>query len=155
MLALQSNLASTYSQLGDMEKAVRMRKDVYTGTLMVHGESGQQTLLEASNCATDLFDLRRFEEAKSLLRKNIPLARRALGENDNTTLRMRRVYARALFVDPAATLDDVREAMTTFEEILRIARRVLGGTHPATTGIEEDLRRSRARMETQPERARN
>ena len=60
--------------------------------------------------------------------------------------RMRRVYARALFLDPAATLDDLHEAVTTLEEILRITRRVLGAAHPVTTGIKEDLQRSRAAL---------
>ena len=49
------------------------------------------------------------------------------------------VYAGAL-LRPGATLDDLREAVTTLEETTRIARRVLGGAHPTTVGIEGDLR---------------
>ena len=56
---------------------------------------------------------------------------------------MRRNYAGALCEDPAATLDDLREAVATFEEIERIARRVFGGLHPGTSAIEADLRNSR------------
>ena len=41
---------------------------------------------------------------------------------------------------PAATLDELREAVTKLEDAKRIARRVLGGAHPITAGIEEDLR---------------
>ena len=48
---------------------------------------------------------------------------------------MRSNYARALCKDPAATLDDLREAVTTLEEIEPIARRVLGSDHPITTEI--------------------
>ena len=44
------------------------------------------------------------------------------------------------FEDPAATLDDLREAVTKLEDAKRIARRVLGGAHPITAGIDEDLR---------------
>ncbi len=54
-------------------------------------------------------------------------------------LRMRRVYARALYEDPGATLDDLREAVTTIEDLKRIARRVFGGVHPLATGIERSL----------------
>ena len=39
-----------------------------------------------------------------------------------------------------------REAVTTLEDTERIARRVLGGAHPTTTGIERDLRKSRAAL---------
>ena len=74
--------------------------------------------------------LKRFEEAKSLLRKTMPVARRVLGESHDLTLRMRWSYAAALYEDNGATLDDLREAVTTLEETTRIARRVLGGAHP-------------------------
>ena len=60
-------------------------------------------------------------------------------------------YAEALYKDPAARLDDLREAVTTLEDTARIARRVLGGAHPMTVGIGEALRAARAtlgRLET-------
>ena len=49
-----------------------------------------------------------------------------------------------LYKDPAATLDDLREAVTTLAEAERAARRVLGGAHPLTEAIELSLRRARA-----------
>ena len=55
-------------------------------------------------------------------------------------------YARALYEDDGATLDDLREAVTTLEEAGRIARRVLGGAHPLTTGIDGDLQKARAAL---------
>ena len=56
---------------------------------------------------------------------------------------MRSVYAETLYIDPGATLADLREAVTTLEETERISRRVLGGAHPVTAGIETDLRNAR------------
>ena len=50
----------------------------------------------------------------------------------------------ALYTDPSATLDDLREAVETLEETERIARRVLGGAHPLTAGMEKALRAARA-----------
>ena len=44
-------------------------------------------------------------------------------------------------------LNDLREAVTTFEDAGRIARRVLGGAHPLTTGIEVHLRDARAALD--------
>ena len=43
-------------------------------------------------------------------------------------------------MNAAATLDDLREAVTTLEATARVARRVFGGSHPYTEGIEDDLR---------------
>ena len=59
---------------------------------------------------------------------------------------MRWGYARALYEDDAATLDDLREAVTTLEDVKRTARRVLGGAHPLTGGIERRLRDARAAL---------
>ena len=102
--------------------------------------------MAASNCAFNLLVLQNFEEAKSLLRKTVPVARRVLGESADTTLRLRWTYADALYSDPAATLDDHSEAVRTLEETAPAARRVLGGAHPVTTGIEGALRDAQAAL---------
>ena len=57
---------------------------------------------------------------------------------------MRSNYAEALYKADSATLDDLREAVTTLEETERTARRVLGGQHPTTDRMEQSLRRARA-----------
>ncbi len=76
----------------------------------------------------------------------MPVARRVFGESGDTTLRARAYYGRALYADPAGTLDDLREAVTMHGETERIARRVLGGAHPLTTAVEDDLRKLRAEL---------
>ena len=91
-------------------------------------------------------ELKRFEEAKALLRKMVPVARRVLGGNDEITLRMRWNYVVALYKDASATLDDLCEAVETLEEMERTARRVFGGAHPTTVGIGEVLRNARAAL---------
>ena len=53
-------------------------------------------------------------------------------------------YATALYRDAGATLDDLREALNTLEEIEPTARRVFGGAHPLSSAIERDLRDARA-----------
>ena len=59
---------------------------------------------------------------------------------------MSALYAKSLYGDPSATLDDLREAVTTLEETERTARRVLGGAHPATAAHEGALRKARAAL---------
>ena len=93
-----------------------------------------------NNYAATLLSLKRFEEAKALLRKTIPVARRTLGDSKDLTLRLRWNYAEALYDDPAATLDDLREAVSTLEEMERTARRVFGSAHPLVATIEAGLR---------------
>ena len=148
MLDVQSNIAISYHVLGRLEEALSVRREVYSGSLKIRGEEHDNTLLAANNYASGLMDLKHFEEAKSLLHKTMPVARRILGESHALALAMRRNYARALYkhAGATATLGDLREAVTTFEETARIARRVLGGTNPFVVGIEHDVELSRAAL---------
>ena len=145
-LVVQNNLAGTYELLGSNDTALRIQKDVYSGRVKLDGEEHEKTLRAANNYASNLCFLQRFEETKSLLRRMMPVARRVLGESDSLTLRMRWAYARALFLDGDATLDDLNQAVTTLEEIYGAARRVFGGAHPLTGGIEKPLQRARAAL---------
>jgi len=146
MLVVQGNLASTYRILGRSKESMLLRRAVYSGCARVYGEEHEETLIEAGNLANLLEQLERFEEAKALLRKTTPVARRVLGEGCDTTLRMRRSHARTLYKDANATLDNLCEAVTTLEEITRNARRVLGGAHPLTVAIEDELQNARAAL---------
>ena len=62
------------------------------------------------------------------------------------TLQMRGCYATALYKDPAATEDDLREAVAMFEDADPIARRVLGSSNPVANAIECSLRNARAAL---------
>ena len=146
ILCVQGNIARTYEFLGREQQALDLRRDVYSRRLKLSGEEHKSTLRAANNFASSLADQQHFEEAKSLLRKTMRVARRVLGESHDITLLMRWNYAAALCADTGATLDDLREAAKTLEEAERIARRVLGGAHPTTAGIERALRGARAEL---------
>ena len=143
MLVVQSNLADTYQQLGQLDRALRMRRIAYLGTLKLEGKESNETLREALNYTATLLVLKRFEEVKSLLRKTMPVAQRVLGENHDTTLKLRWNHAVALSNADGATLDDLREAVATLEEATRRVRRVYGCAHPTTQKIETDLKNTR------------
>ena len=100
----------------------------------------------ANNYACALLGLQRFEEAKSLLLKTIPIAQRVSGESGHITLTLKEVYAEALYKDDGATLGNLREALTTLEDIDRTARRVLASLHPRVRSIEECLESVRAAL---------
>ena len=59
---------------------------------------------------------------------------------------MRMNYAETFYKDNGATLDDLREAVTTLEDTERIARRVLGGAHPLTVDIGRGLQYARSAL---------
>ena len=115
-----------------------MRRDVYSGRLKLNGEEHGKTVLAAYNYAASLVCLGRFEQAGPM-RKSVPVARRVLGENHELAIRLRWNYATALYHDKGATR--ASRGRTTLEETERTARRVLGGAHPITVGIERAWRR--------------
>ena len=143
---MQTCLANSHLRLGRNEQASNMLRDIYSGRVRLNGEDHRDTIIAALNYTSSLGVLRRVEEAKSLLRKTVPVARRVCGENDEITLRVKLTYAMALYRDTGASLDDLRESVTRLEDLERVTRRVLGGAHPITTGVELRLQESRAAL---------
>ena len=148
ILTAQGNLAVTYATLERYELALRMKRIVYFGYSKLKGKEHTDTLISANNYADALIQLERYKTVMCLLRETLPIARRVLGESDETMLRLRVNYARALCVVSAdavtgTSLDDLREAETTLEEIEPIARRVFGDDHLFVDQVEHFLRESR------------
>ena len=79
ILVVQSNLALTYRALRQDDRALNMRQECYSGWLKLKGEEHIDTLLAANNYANILNDMQRHAEAKALLRKTMPVARRVVG----------------------------------------------------------------------------
>ena len=62
------------------------------------------------------------------------------------SVKMLWTYAETLYRDDCATLEDLREAVTTLEEVERPTQRVFGISHPLVTAIEYHLRLARAAL---------
>ena len=153
LIIVQANLARTYQILGRHEEALKVNRVVYLEFSKEENGEGIDTLIAANKYATSLVELQHFEEARSLLKKTMPMARRVFGECHLETLRLRWNYAQSIYFNAGATLDDLRVALTTLEETAPTARRVLGVTHPLTAGIDGSLPIVRAALrarETQP-----
>ena len=146
IFVVQGNLANTYKMVGRLEEALNLRRDVHFGYVKLLGDEHQSTLVMANNYASSLIHLKCFEEAKSLLRKILPVGRRVFGESNELTLRMKAIYAKTLCENNDATLNDLREAVETLEDAVRIAQRVFGKLHPGTKTVERDLRTARATL---------
>ena len=146
ILTVQGNLANSYTVLGREQEASRMARDVYSGRVKLDGKDHKDTFRAAYNYTLTLDRLgleQGLEEARKLLRKTIPTARSVLGDNNSLTLKLRSLYADVLRKD-GATLDDLREAVTTLEDTERTARRVLGGAHPLVVDIGDEYRDAQA-----------
>ena len=140
LLDIQSNLSTAYGQLGRLEQSLRIQRDVYSGWLKLHGEDNYETLREANNLAATLKKLNRYDEAKSLLLKTMPVARRILGESNELTLTIRWTSAVALRDADRASRDDMVEAVAILKEVLGTSLRMLGTDHPLSVRIRSALR---------------
>ena len=96
--------------------------------------------------SASLIKLKRYQEAKSLLRKTMPVARRVLGESDRGTTKLIWNYAITLYRDDRATLDDIREAVETLESVAPLWKRVFGNAHPETPRVQGALKQARAAL---------
>ena len=87
-----------------------------------------------------LHQLKRFEEAKELLRKSIPVARRVLGTEHELTLSLREDLSRATLLDGGSSAEEKRKALRMLEDVAGIMRRVLGPAHPDTLHTQSVLK---------------
>ena len=122
-----------------------MEREVYSGRLKLLGEEHPRTLLTANNCANSLLILERFEEAKRLLRKVIPVAQRALGAEHEITLSIREDLSRAI-LDGDSSANEKRQALQRLEDTVAVMRRVLGPAHPDTVHAQGQLEWHRGRQ---------
>ena len=74
-----------------------------------------------------------YQEAKSLMRKNITACRRSLGDDHLLMYRARANLARVMCPD------DPQEAVAIFEDVCRRSRRVFGDAHPQYQDFQADL----------------
>ena len=139
ILLVQGNLACTYAELGHLEKALSMERDVYSGRLKLNGKEYEGTLQAALNLSTSLVDTGNFAEARAFTRKQMKLATRVLGSDHPITFDFQWGYSRAFTLDKGVSADQLIEVAATLEKTLKTAQRVLGREHPDTFNIRGEL----------------
>ena len=85
-----------------------------------------------------LLTLQRFEEAKKVLRKVVPVAQRVLGTEHDITLSLREDLSRAT-LHGESSAEEKREALRMLEDTAAVMRRVLGPAHPDTLHAQRHL----------------
>ena len=133
ILAVQTNLASTYQSLGRIDQALELEREIYTKRLESLGNLHPETLIGAICLANTLSKMRKFDEVRSFAPDRIAECQRVLGAEHENTLFLRSIYAHALFAS------DPEQAETILVDVTRIARRVLGKSHPRALHAESVL----------------
>jgi len=125
-LITRGNLAICHYNLGQLDEALSMQREVYAGRQ--NWGDGVPQDIAVCNLTEYLVAAREFEEAQSLAREKLPAIIDRHGPDDPLTLEVRTWYARALFLEG----EDLSEAATILEDVWRRSRRVLGEAHPET-----------------------
>ena len=113
--------------------------------LVHHPNTDDMTINTALNHGMLLSRIGRRTEAVKFLRKQLPIANRACGPNHVNTLKLRSILSSALYDYDGASREDVSEAVTTLNDVLRRATRTLGDSHPFTRRVRIEQRDASAR----------
>ena len=103
ILVVQGNPANSYQRLCDV---LNMYRHAYYGWVKLYGKEDEHALIAANNHSLALLQPRNAtKKPSSPLREQCPWRDVSLGENVETTLRMRLYAALVLCQDPGHTLD--------------------------------------------------
>jgi tetratricopeptide (TPR) repeat protein len=126
-----TNLAVCYSKLGRREEALTLRREVYARSVALRRPEIEIVTM-ALNLAHSLVHTGRYDEARSLSREKLPVARRALGNDHPLVFKLRGIYAETFLHDESSTRGDLDEAVSVVEDVIQRSQRVFGAAHPET-----------------------
>ena len=131
--------------LGRTDEALELERRLYQTHLKRDPRLAElDTIFAGSNLVGSLVNVKRYAEARALLKTIIPTARRSPGDNHPITLNLRGSWAQAIYMDSRASDEERVDAVATCEDCVRISLRVMGPTHPKHLNYQDDLRRARA-----------
>ena len=147
ILVVQTNLATCLNNLGRLDEALAMERDVYSRKKKVFGLADPSTIIAGNNLVHSLIMSGQYAEAKTLSRKLVSQCRRVLGPEDNWTLYVRQNYAETLYKDTTASRADILQGVVMIEDVARVRRRVFGPRHPDTVETLTELDRAGVTLE--------
>jgi len=146
----KSNLAHCLDDLGRSDEAIVIQREVYAGWVALLGVSHQRTILGGFNLCVSLDRSDLWDEARQFLRQLLPAALRSLGADNDLTLLLNQLLGGVLTNNSDCSRDDLLEAETILQDVLRRRRRVFGPAHPHTRACEFALSRVRAKPASAP-----
>ena len=101
ILVAQIALANCLANIGRHDEALLLKREVYARWVATFGVSHERTILSGTCLAASLLELELWDEAKTFVSDPpLPVARRSLGADHDTTLLLNEYLARALKQKP-------------------------------------------------------
>lgn len=126
-LTALNNLANTWHDRGELERAEYLRKRVLTAQRRTLGDEHPDTLISMNNLAATHYGRGDYTEAEELQRLVFEISLRVLGEEDGTTVSAMNNLALTRY-----KLSDYKGAQKLQKRALDIRRRLLGDDSPQT-----------------------
>ncbi|KAH8806701.1 hypothetical protein DL96DRAFT_611436 [Flagelloscypha sp. PMI_526] len=133
-LTSMSNLAMTYSDLGQHKDALKLKEQVLAVEKRILGEEHPSTLISMSNLARTYSDLGQLKDALKLEEQILRLRTRILGEEHPSTLTSMNNLAVTYY-----NLGQHKDALKLKEQVLALRIRILGEEHPSTLTTMNNL----------------
>ena len=145
-LQIMNSSASSMSSLGRHDEALKIYRFIYNTKVQRCGDD-ESTFITLKCFSDSLCQCAEegkphlFAENLSLLRENVGtgVAQRVLGPHHPVLLQLRSALAYAIFTDEGTSREDRRAQLAVFEDIARVARRVLGAAYPLTMNFENNV----------------
>ncbi len=129
-----NNLASSYSSLGDYNKAFELQNKVYKAQREILGENNPLTLISLINLASSYSNLRDYNKALEIGNAVYALSKEVLGEDNPNT-----VAALDNLAHVHSCLEDYDTALEMRNAIYNTRKEKLGANHPDTLMALADL----------------
>ena len=152
-----NNIAVCLGETGKHEEALSLRRRIYAIYKADRSRVPATTYFSAAdNLVNSLQVSGLFNESKTLLHDIVPEARRTLGPEAPLTLSLRRrcvsglIHQSVIGPERIIPIDNLREAIALYEDIVPIYQRVFGSAHPETKKVHRSLVRARENLATAP-----
>ena len=93
-----------------------------------------------------IIQLKRWPATRAYVKKHLPTMEQVVGVDHEYTIKMRSTLASVLYIDPNASVADVREALVLLDGLEKQTNRVLGKQHPTAVTIQNNIILARGRL---------
>mmetsp|Transcript_26288 Transcript_26288/g.78913 ORF Transcript_26288/g.78913 Transcript_26288/m.78913 type:complete len:222 (+) Transcript_26288:3-668(+) len=143
VLHAQYDYANALLRFDRLDEGLCMLREIHEKRVALFGPEQRDSIGAANSLAIALVRLARFDEARAILKRQIPLARQLGGTQ---WVHAAGVFSRAVVEDDNCPTTELEEALTVMDDASRTARQTLGTAHPVAKALERDLGCIRARL---------
>ena len=147
ILGAQGMIVGIMVDLGRLEEAVELQREVFAGCIELDGLEHKDTIYQGSVLVVALLKVNRVAESQELADELLAAAEQFLPEDDQTMMWLESAYYRTVYADDAATVEELSAVVTDLDELRQRSQRVFGAGHSTTAKIQGHLTEAREKLD--------